>query len=157
MRITRHAAPSLATLPPGSDAPDPLRAQRHERQAGPGFAAAPRFAAESARVLFSPDVDLTETREAYVLVADVPGIHEEDLEISLAGDRLTLRGRRDEERHVEHATYFASERSYGAFHRQFVLPAGADLDRVRSELRDGVLTIVVPRRDVAGATGEACR
>ena len=91
-------------------------------------------------------MDVTETREAFIFKADVPGVHEGDLELAIAGDRLTLSGRRDEERHAEHATYFASERSYGAFRRQFLLPAGADLTQLRSELRDGVLTISVPKR-----------
>lgn len=146
MNIVHHAPPRAATLPIASDAPDPSRARRHAPRAEPCCEAAPLFASESARVLFSPDVDVTETREAYIFKADVPGVHEGDLELAIAGDRLTLSGRRDEERHAEHATYFASERSYGAFRRQFLLPAGADLAQLRSELRDGVLTISVPKR-----------
>lgn len=150
MNIVHHAPPRAATLPVASDAPDPARARRHERRAEPCCEAAPLFASESARVLFSPDVDVTETREAYVFKADLPGVHEGDLELTIAGDRLTLSGRRDEERHAEHATYLASERSFGAFHRQFILPAAAALAELRTELRDGVLTISVPKRAGAG-------
>lgn len=106
----------------------------------------PLFPREGREIMFIPDVDVKETPEAYVFKADLPGIAEKDLEISLTGSRLTLSGKREEERREEKDTYFACERSYGSFTRSFTLPAGVDTERTRAELKDGVLTISVPKK-----------
>jgi HSP20 family protein len=78
-------------------------------------------------------------------------VREQDLEIHITGNRLTVTGRREEEEVREGERYFAAERSYGTFTRSFLLPDTADLDGVRAELRDGVLKITVPKR--AGMQG----
>jgi HSP20 family protein len=59
---------------------------------------------------------------------------------------LTISGQREEEKKDEGDRYFAYERSYGTFSRSFTLPEGADTEHVRAELKDGVLTIVVPKK-----------
>jgi HSP20 family protein len=76
----------------------------------------------------------------------LPGIKEKDIEISLTGNRLTLRGTREEEKREEKDTWFAVERSYGSFTRSFTLPAGADAEHANADLKDGVLTVSVPKR-----------
>ena len=76
--------------------------------------------------LFAPSFDVKETKEGYVFRADLPGVREEDLEISLTGNRLAISGHREQEKREQGETYYASERSYGAFSRAFTLPEGTD-------------------------------
>lgn len=93
-----------------------------------------------------PDFDVKETKEAYVLKADVPGMHETDLKISLTGNRLTVAGTRDQEAKREGETYFATERMHGSFSRTFQLPEGADPEKVHAELHEGVLSLYLPKK-----------
>lgn len=97
---------------------------------------------------FVPSVDVSESANEYVFKADVPGLKEENLEISVAGNRLTISGKREEEKKTEQDTYYALERSYGSFSRTFTLPAGVDADSVRADLAQGVLTVTVPKKAV---------
>src|SRR5262249_8334978 len=77
---------------------------------------------------------------------DLPGVREQDLEVSVTGYRLTVSGKREEEERREDDRYFAYERSYGSFSRSFVMPEGADVESVKAELKDGVLHIIVPKK-----------
>ena len=96
--------------------------------------------------LFAPSFDVKENRDGYVFRADLPGVKEEDLEISLTGNRLAISGRREEEKREQGETYYASERSYGSFSRAFTLPDGTDAENVKAELKNGVLQVVVPKK-----------
>lgn len=93
---------------------------------------------------WAPPVDLHETAEAYVLTAEVPGLAREDLEIRMRDDRLTLSGTRHE-RPVPCEQYHRVERGYGRFERTFQLPLPIAADRIAADLKDGVLTVVVPK------------
>ena len=96
--------------------------------------------------LFAPSFDVKETKEGYVFRADLPGVREEDLEISLTGNRLAISGHREQEKREQGETYYASERSYGAFSRAFTLPEGTDADNVKADLKNGVLQVTVPKK-----------
>ena len=85
--------------------------------------------------LFAPSFDVKENKEGYVFRADLPGVKEEDLEISLTGNRLAISGKREQEKHEQGDTYYASERSYGSFSRAFTLPDGTDAENVKAELK----------------------
>lgn len=95
---------------------------------------------------FVPDVDVKETGSALVFKVDVPGMSEKDIEISLTGSRMTIRGKREEESRTDQDQYYVVERSYGSFCRMFTLPEGVDVDAIQADLRDGVLTLNVPKR-----------
>ncbi len=95
---------------------------------------------------FTPTFDVTETKDAYLFRADLPGVKEQDLEISLTGTRLSISGHREQERHEQGDTFYASERSYGSFTRSFTLPEGVDGENVAAELKSGVLTLTVPKK-----------
>jgi HSP20 family protein len=95
--------------------------------------------------LFAPDIEIKETKDAYVMKADLPGIRDQDLEVSVVGNRLTISGKREEEQREEDDRYFAYERTYGSFSRSFTLPEGADLDKIKADLREGVLTVEIPK------------
>ncbi len=95
---------------------------------------------------FLPTWEVKETRDAYVFKADLPGIKEDDLEINLTGNRLTVSGKREEEKHEEEDRFYAYERSYGTFSRSFTLPEGVDPDHAEADLSSGVLTVSIPKR-----------
>jgi HSP20 family protein len=96
--------------------------------------------------LFSPAFEVKEGSDAYTFKADVPGVKEKDLEVTLTGNRLTVTGRREEEKEEKGTTYYAYERSFGSFSRSFTLPEGADEKHVQADLESGVLTIAIPKR-----------
>ena len=95
---------------------------------------------------FVPSFDVKETKEAYVLKADLPGVEEKDVDISLSGSRLTVSGEREVEEKEEGDVWYAWERSTGAFMRTFTLPEGIDPEHVTAEMKGGVLSIVVPKK-----------
>ena len=100
---------------------------------------------------FSPSFEVKENKDSFLFKADLPGIKEQDIEVKLAGDRLTISGKREAEREDKDDTYYAYERSFGNFLRTFTLPDGFDGDHVQAELKDGVLTVVVPKQAAAQA------
>ena len=94
---------------------------------------------------FLPSFDIQETPGAYVFDADIPGIKQEDLDINLIGNRLTVSGKREAQSRKDGDTFFTMERSFGSFSRSFSLPEGVDATQVKAELRDGVLSVTLPK------------
>jgi HSP20 family protein len=101
---------------------------------------------EGREMAWSPSFEIRETDDAFVLKSDVPGVRQDDLEVSLTGSNLRISGKREREQEAEEGTLHTYERSYGQFVRSFVLPEVADLDKVRCDLKDGVLTLLVPKK-----------
>ena len=95
---------------------------------------------------FAPSVDLRESAQAYIFQVDLPGVKEDDIEISVTGNRLTISGQREEERREDDERFHAYECSYGSFSRSFTLPEGTDPDNVQAEMKGGVLRVTVPKR-----------
>jgi HSP20 family protein len=95
---------------------------------------------------YSPSFDLKETRDAYVVKADLPGVQDKDLEITVTGNALSISGQREEEHREQDDQVYMIERNHGRFTRVVSLPEGADVDNVKAELKDGVLTLQVPKR-----------
>ena len=94
---------------------------------------------------FTPRFDVKETKDAYVLKADLPGVKEEGVDISLSGNMLTISGEKEEEHKEQSDQYYAVERSYGSFARSFSLPPGVDGEHVGADLKEGVLTVNIPK------------
>jgi len=99
---------------------------------------------------WAPPVDFVETADGYALTVEVPGLRRDDIQLHVHEGRLILEGRRPG-RATGHEQYHRIERGRGTFGRTFQLPHGVDADRVTADLRDGVLTIHLPRAGVAGA------
>jgi HSP20 family protein len=97
-------------------------------------------------MMWSPDFEVRETDDAIVLKGDMPGVKEQDIDVSLSGNSLQISGKREREEEAEEGTVYTYEREYGQFSRSFTLPESADLDKVRCDLKDGVLNIVVPKK-----------
>ena len=91
-----------------------------------------------------PSVDVLETDERYVVTAEVPGVRREDLHIHVDDGNLTLSGTRLD-RGVACEQFHRVERGHGSFSRTFQLPHPVAVDHIIADLRDGVLTVVVPK------------
>lgn len=94
---------------------------------------------------FMPSFDIKETKDAYVFKADMPGVKESDLEVTVTGNRLVVSGKREAEKEERTDTYYSCERSYGEFTRSFTLPEGVDMNSPHANLSDGVLTLCVKK------------
>lgn len=92
-----------------------------------------------------PAVDVTEDDKAYKIAAELPGLEEKDIEVSLTGDLLTLKGEKRQEKEEKNKNWYVSERAYGSFQRAFELPEGVDRDKIGAEFAKGVLTITLPK------------
>src|SRR5713101_5720638 len=95
---------------------------------------------------FAPQFEVKETKDAFIFKADLPGVEEKNIDVSLTGDRLTVSGLREEEERHEGERFFAYERAFGNFTRAFTLPDGVDGDQVGAELKDGVLTLHIAKK-----------
>lgn len=92
-----------------------------------------------------PPVDIRETDDAYLVIADLPGFTKKDVEITLENNLLTLRGNRAWDGTDDARSYRRVERAYGEFSRSFTLPAQVDGDHVKASFDHGVLTVTVPK------------
>jgi HSP20 family protein len=125
---------------------DPFRAMRDLMSWDPFTSLAPHAFEGTA---FVPDFDVKETKDAFAFSADLPGVAEKDLHVQLSENRLSISGKRESEKTEQGETFYATERSYGSFTRSFTLPEGIDGDKIRAELKNGVLSITVPKRPEA--------
>jgi HSP20 family protein len=98
-----------------------------------------------------PVADISETPEALTLRLEVPGLSRDRIRISVENNTLTVRGEKIQETSSENETFHRTERSFGAFERSFALPPYVDADSVKASLADGVLNVVLPRREEAKA------
>ncbi len=96
-----------------------------------------------------PRLDMTEDAKAFTVTAELPGMSEKEIDLSLSGDTLTIRGERGE---GDNKSNFYSERSYGSFMSLIPLPRQVDTDKVSASFKKGVLTITMPK--TAAAEGE---
>ena len=92
-----------------------------------------------------PALDVSEDDTAYRITAELPGLDEKDLDVSVTGDVLVMKGEKREEREEKDKNRYLSERSYGAFQRNFSLPDGIDRDKISADFAKGVLTLTLPK------------
>ena len=95
---------------------------------------------------FALRFDVREDTDCFVIKADMPGLKQADVEISLTNNRLCVTGHREDERTEESKSYAMRERTFGSFSRDFMLPESIDADRIEARMQDGVLEVKVPKR-----------
>ena len=127
-----------------SSAWDPFRMMRELMHWDPFRAEQLDYGQDAGR--YAPTFEVKENQDSYVFKADLPGVKQDDLDISLVSNRLTISGKREAEQRDEGETWYAYEREYGSFTRAFTLPEGVDPDHVRADLKDGVLTLLIPKK-----------
>ena len=98
---------------------------------------------------FRPAVDIFEDAEAITVLAELPGMKQEDVHIELHDGVLSLKGERKLEREEKRESYQRVERVYGTFTRSFAIPDTVDPDRIDAQLRDGVLRLTMQKRPLA--------
>ena len=106
----------------------------------------PAWRYESSFAFAAPAVDVTEDDEAYQITAEMPGADEKNIEISVSGDMLTLKGEKRQEKEEKDKNRYVCERAYGSFQRRFALPDHIDCEKIGAELKNGVLTITLPKK-----------
>lgn len=92
-----------------------------------------------------PAVDLVESEGEYVLKADLPGLTEQDVNIELDGNVLTVSGERKSEHEDKSKGYYRYERSYGSFSRRLTVPEGVDPEAIKASVENGVLEVRIPK------------
>ena len=92
-----------------------------------------------------PDMDVFEKDGKLVVRTDLPGMTAENIDVSIEGDVLTIKGKREEEKEIKEADYFCSERASGEFFRTIRLPEGVSADAFEAHYDNGVLEVTVPR------------
>ena len=97
---------------------------------------------------WGPPMDIEETADEFIVTAELPGVDPKDVEITAVGNELTIRGEVKSEE-VEGRMPHRRERRVGMFMRSLTLPTNVDADKVRAECKNGVLTLVLPKREEA--------
>lgn len=98
---------------------------------------------------FVPAFDVSETEKELIVKADLPGMEEKDIEISLSDGILTIKGEKKHEKEEENESYHTVERRYGAFSRTMRLPCEVDADKVDAVYKGGVLKVRLPKSELA--------
>ncbi len=110
------------------------------------FFETPRFIPQPERETFAPAVDITEEKDTLVVRAELAGVKSDDVHIELESNILTLRGEKKGEHTESKDGVHRVERWYGSFARQFVLPKGVEADKIEAAMKDGVLTVRIPKK-----------
>lgn len=98
-----------------------------------------------------PAVDMVDEKDEIVVKADLPGLDQKDIEVTVQDGTLTIRGERKEEKEEKKEDYYYAERTYGAFMRSLPLPKGVDADKVKATFKKGVLEVHLPKAKEARA------
>lgn len=109
----------------------------------------PVLPTDSSFAVTMPAIDVTEDDKSYTVTAELPGMEQKNIEVTVTGDMLTLKGEKHYEKEEKDKNRYLSERSYGAFERSFALPDSVDRDKIASDLAKGVLTITLPKKAAA--------
>ena len=92
-----------------------------------------------------PVVDFVEDEKAYTVTAELPGIEEKDIDVTVSGGLLSIKGEKKQEKEEKNKNYYLSERSYGSFQRAFAMPEGVDQSKIAASFAKGVLTVTLPK------------
>ncbi|MCS6789214.1 MAG: Hsp20/alpha crystallin family protein [Patescibacteria group bacterium] len=94
-----------------------------------------------------PKVDISETDENIKVIANIPGVDPDKIEIEVNEDTLTIAGQVEKQEEEEGEKFYRFERGYGEFRRQFSLPARINPEKVNAKVKNGVLTIILPKSE----------
>ena len=94
---------------------------------------------------WTPAIEVFEKEDRFLVKAELPGMKEEDIDVSAVGDTLTIKGERKTESEVKEEDYYCCERSYGSFFRSIALPSHVDAQKIEASYEDGVLEVSLPK------------
>jgi HSP20 family protein len=125
------------------------RLQRDMNRVFDDFFRGGRFPTFSRERLFEPSIDVKETDTEYKIEAELPGMDDKDIDISISQGRLVIKGEKQHEHEEKKGSYHRVERSFGQFERQVPLPGDVDVDKVDASFKKGVLNISLPKTEEA--------
>jgi len=100
---------------------------------------------------WTPAVDIKETKNEFLIHADIPGVDPDDIDVHMEDGMLTIKGDRESETKEEREGYKRIERQRGSFYRRFSLPDTANADKISAKSKNGVLEITIPKQEKAQA------
>jgi HSP20 family protein len=92
-----------------------------------------------------PAVDVFEKEDRFVVKAELPGMKEDDIDVSVVGDTLSIKGEKKTETEIKEEDYYRCERSYGSFYRSIPIPSNVDANKIEASFEDGVLEVALPK------------
>ncbi|MBP6323134.1 Hsp20/alpha crystallin family protein [Aliarcobacter butzleri] len=95
---------------------------------------------------FKPSLDVATSDNEYTVKLEIPGVEAKDMQIEIDGDTMIIKGEKRQENEEKNKDFYRIERSYGSFQRVLNLPGDADVDKIESTHKDGVLTINIPKK-----------
>lgn len=98
---------------------------------------------------WGPSLDLSETKNDFIVKAEIPGIDPKDIDISLSNDVLTIKGEKKQEKEEKEENYHLIERSYGSFTRSIRLSREVQSDKIKASYKDGILKVLLPKSEEA--------
>lgn len=120
---------------------------QHEMNRSSGFPAKTEDTGDVVTSDWAPAVDIKEEDKQFILVADIPGVEPENIDIHMEKGILTIKGERDSEKKTERDGYKRIEREHGVFYRRFTMPEGVNPDAINAKTENGVLTITIPKQE----------
>lgn len=117
-----------------------------------GFGVAPR-GLTSVMAGFTPSIDVKENGKEYIIKAELPGVEEKDIDVTVTGDAVTITGEKREEKEDKDKNYYCMERSYGSFSRVIPLDAEIVADKAEARFKNGILDIKIPKDQSAKTKG----
>ncbi|HAT8592142.1 TPA: Hsp20/alpha crystallin family protein [Legionella pneumophila] len=105
-------------------------------------------------LLLKPCVDIAATDKEYTITVEVPGVEEDHIKLELTNDTLIIKGEKKHESEKKDKNIYRVERAYGAFQRVLSLPEDANQEDIKAQIKNGVLTITMPRKEVSKPKGK---
>ncbi len=118
-----------------------------------GFDVAPRGFAAAGMGMFTPSIDVKENEKEFIIKAELPGVEEKDIEVTVTNDSLTIKGEKKEEKEDKDKNYYYMERSYGSFSRVIPLEAAIESGKAEASFKNGILNIKIPKNQNAKEKG----
>jgi len=110
---------------------------------GPSFPSVWRCLPEE--MSWAPAVEILDKDDKFVVKAELPGVKQEDMEVSVEGDTLMIKGEKKVEKETKEENYYRSERAYGSFYRSIALPSTVNASKIAADYEDGVLEVTLPK------------
>jgi len=151
MTDTKSSVPARQGSGTGLSRVDPLTSFRREMdrlfddfgRGWPGMAGT--FLSRDVFAALRPSMDVAETDKEIEITAELPGLREDEVQVDVSNDILTVKGEKKAEKEEKDKNYYVVERSFGSFSRSVQLPSAIDADQIKATLSNGVLKVVIPK------------
>jgi HSP20 family protein len=116
-----------------------------------GFNVAPRGFSGGEMERFTPSIDVKESEKEFMIKAELPGVEEKDIEVTVTDDSVTIKGEKKEEKEDKNRNYYYMERSYGSFSRVIPLETAIESGKAQASFKNGILDVKIPKNQSAKA------